>query len=91
MLADGEQRGRPLGDVGRDQQAEQENQRDGDEQLRGKACRAVMVYFRAGGAAHRAATFDHRAGALCTYQVLAAHLVPLPVAGPRCTWSDLEP
>jgi hypothetical protein len=68
--------------VGRDQQAEQQDERDGDEQLRGKAGRTVVVDVRAGRPACRAAPLDDRATALCTDQVLAAHLVPLPSRWP---------
>src|SRR6516164_8450743 len=78
------------GYVGDDEQAEQQDQRRDDEQLRADACRP-MVYMSAGGPAYRAASLNHGTRAVCADQVLAAHLVPLPVAVPRRTWSDLEP
>ena len=77
--------------VGGDKQSEEQDQRSGDKQLRADASRAMVVDVGAGGTAHRAASLDHGTRALCADQVLAAHLVPLPVPVPRRTWSDLEP
>ena len=76
--------------VGGDEEAEEQQQGSGDEQLRGEG-RAVVMDLRAGGTADRAATLDDRAGAVRADQVLAAHLKSLPVAVPRRTWRDLEP
>lgn len=60
--------------MGSDEEAEEQDKRDGDEQLRSDIYRAVMVMLSAGGAAHRATAFDHGARTVCADQVLAAHL-----------------
>jgi hypothetical protein len=61
--------------VGGDEEAEEQDQRGGDEQLRAEAALAMMVHLRAGGAADWAASLDDGAGAVCADQVLTAHLV----------------
>jgi hypothetical protein len=60
--------------VGGYEQAEEKDQRGGDEQLRGEAARAVAVDLRAGRAADRAAPLDDRTGTMRADQVLTAHL-----------------
>ena len=67
--------------VGGDEEAHQEQQGGRDEKLR-RERGAVAVDLGAGGAAHRAAALDHRAGTVSADQVLAAHLKPLPVGAP---------
>jgi hypothetical protein len=62
-----------------DKQAEEQDQRGGDNQLRGET-QAVVVHVRAGRAAGRAASLNNRASTVCADQVLAAHLVT-PSAG----------
>jgi hypothetical protein len=69
--------------VGGDQEAEQENQGRRDEKLRREDRAVVVVNLGPGGAAHRAATLDYRAGTVSADQVLAAHLKSLPAAVPR--------
>jgi hypothetical protein len=64
-----------------DEQAEKQNQRGGDDQLRGKAAQTVVVHVRAGRAAGRAASLYDGVGAVCADQVLAAHLVTLSAGG----------
>jgi hypothetical protein len=66
--------------VGDDEQAEEQDQRCGDDQLRGETAQAVVVHVRAGRAAGRAASLHHGASTVCADQVLAAHLVT-PSAG----------
>ena len=66
----------------RDQQAEQEQQGRGDEELRREG-RAVVVDFGTRRAADRTTALDHWAGTVSADQVLAAHLKPLPEAVPR--------
>lgn len=61
--------------VGGDEEAEEHDQRGGDEQLGSEATGAMVVDLRARGAADRAAPLDNRAGAMCADQVLTAHLV----------------
>jgi|SRR5487761_757033 hypothetical protein len=73
-----------------DEEAEEQDQRGGDEELRGQAAQAVVVNVRAGRTAGRASPLDHRASAVRADQVLTAHLVPLPVAVPWRTWRDLQ-
>jgi hypothetical protein len=68
--------------VGRDEEAEQQEQGRGDEKLRREG-RPVVVDLGAGGTADRAAALDYRASAVSADQVLAAHLKSLPVAVPR--------
>ena len=65
-----------------DEEAEEQDQRGGDEQLRAETARAVVVYLRTRRAAHRATALDHRASTVSADQVLAAHLKPLPVGCP---------
>jgi hypothetical protein len=67
--------------VGRDEEAEQQEQGGRDEQLR-RERRAVVVDLGARGAADRAAALDHRASTVSADQVLAAHLKPFPVGCP---------
>ena len=57
-----------------DEQAEKQDKRDRDEQLRGDVNRAVMVMFGASGAANRTTAFNHGARTVCADQVLATHL-----------------
>jgi hypothetical protein len=61
--------------AGDDEQAEKQDQRGGDHQLRGKTAKAVMVNVRAGRTAGRAASLHDRTSTVCADQVLAAHLV----------------
>jgi len=68
--------------VSGDEEAEDQEQRGGDEKLRSEG-RAVVVDMDAGGAADRAAALDHWSCAVRADQVLAAHLRFLPVAVPR--------
>jgi hypothetical protein len=68
--------------VRRDQQAEQEQQGRGDEELRCEG-RSVVVDLGARRSAYRTAALDYRVGAVSADQVLAAHLIPLPEAVPR--------
>jgi len=68
--------------VGRDEEAEQQDQGRRDEKLRREG-RAVVVDLGAGGTADRAAALDYRAGTVSADQVLAAHLESLPVAVPQ--------
>ena len=63
-----------------DKQAEQQDQRGGDDQLRGETAQAVVVHVRTGRAAGRAASLHDGASTVCADQVLAAHLVT-PSAG----------
>ena len=58
-----------------DKEAEEQDQRRGDEQLRGQTAQTVVVNLSASRAAGRAASLDDRARAVCADQVLAAHLV----------------
>jgi hypothetical protein len=60
--------------VGGDEEAEEQDQRGGDEQLRAEAARAVVVYLRTRRAANWAASLDDRPSTVCADQVLAAHL-----------------
>jgi hypothetical protein len=60
-------------DVGRDEEAEHQEQRRGDEELR-RDGRTVVVDLGARGPADRAAGLDHGAAAVCADQMLAAHL-----------------
>ena len=57
-----------------EEEAEKQDQRGGDEQLRGQAAQTVVVNLSASGAAGRAASLDDRTGTLCADQMLAAHL-----------------
>ena len=66
--------------VGDDEEAEEQDQRGGDDQLRGEAAMTMVVNVRAGRAAGRAAPLYDGVGAVCADQVLAAHLVT-PSAG----------
>jgi hypothetical protein len=66
--------------VGCDQQAEQQDERESDQQLRGQTTGTVVVDVRPSLPARGATPFDDWATALCTDQVLAAHLIPLPGA-----------
>jgi hypothetical protein len=59
--------------VGRDEEAEQEQQGRGDEELR-REDRAVVVDLGARRTANGAAALDYRASAVSANQVLAAHL-----------------
>jgi hypothetical protein len=68
-------------DVGSDQQPEYQQERGGQQQLRGERG-TVPVDLRAGRAADRTAALDHWTGAVSADQVLAAHLKPLPVGCP---------
>jgi hypothetical protein len=77
--------------VGGDEEAEEEEQGDGEENLGRDAGRAMVVHVRAGRAANGAAALDHGARAVGADQVLAAHLKVLPAAGSLRTWRDLEP
>ncbi len=61
--------------VGDDQQAEEQDERGGDHQLRSETAQTVVVNVRAGLAAGRAASLHDRAGAVCADQVLTTHLV----------------
>jgi hypothetical protein len=61
--------------AGDNEQAEEQDQRGGDDQLRGKTAQAVVVNVRAGRSAGRAAPLHDRASTVCADQVLAAHLV----------------
>jgi len=58
-----------------DKEAEEQDQRRCNEQLRGQTAQTVVVDLSASRAAGRAASLDYRACALCADQVLAAHLV----------------
>ena len=79
------------GDVGGDQEAEQQDQRRRDEQLGAERELVVVVHVGFGGAARRAAGLDHGAAAMCADQVLTAHLMPLPVSTHGRYCRDLEP
>ena len=57
-----------------DEEAEEQDQRGSDEQLRAETARAVMVYLRTRRAANWAPSLDDRPGTVCADQVLAAHL-----------------
>ena len=61
--------------AGDDEQAEEQDQRGGDDQLRGKTAQAVVVNVRAGRAAGGAASLYDGTSTVCADQVLAAHLV----------------
>jgi hypothetical protein len=58
--------------VGRDEQAHEQEQRSGDEQLR-REDRTMVVDLGASRSADWAAALDHRAGTVSADQVLAAH------------------
>jgi len=68
--------------VGRDEEAEQEEQCRRDEKLRREGG-AMVVDLGTGGTTDRAAALDYRASTVSADQVLAAHLESLPVAVPR--------
>lgn len=68
--------------MGRDEEAEQQEEGRGDEKLRREGG-AVVVDLGAGGTAGRAAALDYRASTVSADQVLAAHLESLPEAVPR--------
>jgi hypothetical protein len=68
--------------VGRDEEAEHQEQGGSDEKLRREG-RPVVVNLGAGRTTYRAAALDYRASTVGADQVLAAHLVSLPVAMPR--------
>src|SRR5215469_1628423 len=82
---------RPLRDVGSDQQAQQQDQRRGDQQLRANPELVVVVHVCLGRTAGRATRLDNGAAAMRANQVLTAHRVPLSLTAPRRTWRDLEP
>ena len=65
------------------EEAEQEQQGRGDEELRRENWAVVVVDLGAGRAADPAASLDYRASTVCADQVLAAHLESLPEAVPR--------
>ena len=68
--------------MGRDKEAEQQEEGRGDEKLRSEDG-SVVVDLGAGRAADRAAALNYRASTVSADQVLAAHLESLPVAVPR--------
>jgi hypothetical protein len=65
-----------------DQQAEQEQQGRGHEELRREGG-AMVVDLGARRSADRTTALDHRVGTVSADQVLAAHLKPLTEALPR--------
>jgi hypothetical protein len=60
--------------VDSDEEAEEQDQRGGDEQLRAETAWTVVMYLRTRRAANWAASLDDRPGTVCADQVLAAHL-----------------
>ena len=77
--------------MGRDEEAEQQEQGGRDEKLRREGGAVMVVDLGAGGTTDCAAAFDYRASTVSADQVLAAHLESLPEACPGRTWRDLEP
>jgi len=77
--------------VGRDEEAEEQEQGRGDQKLRREGGAVMVVDLSARRTAGGAAALNYRASTVSADQVLAAHLESLPVAVPRRTWRDLEP
>ena len=69
--------------MGRDEEAEQQEQGGRDEKLRREGKAVMVVDLGARRAADRAAALDYGASTVSADQVLAAHLESLPEAVPR--------
>jgi phosphopantothenate synthetase len=69
--------------VGRDEEAEQQEEGRRDEKLRREGKAVMVVDLGARRTADRAAALDYGASTVSADQVLAAHLESLPEAVPR--------